>query len=101
MFHVLIVVQHCDRRSNKVVRLSGNGWFCFTMRSVDVFTITCGRSDVGVIGSVIVRLDGTDGWRVHSIAVVGDEQSFTIMCQDFDLDDSTSTTQEFYVNAEN
>ena len=73
---------------------------CYVKCSVDVFAITCGRSDVGVIGSVIVRLDGDDGWRVHSIAVVGDDdQSFVIMCHDFELDDYA--TRQFYVDTEN
>ena len=40
-----------------------------SINSVDVFTVTCGRSGVGSITSVDLRIDGSNRWRLEWIDV--------------------------------
>ena len=43
--------------------------------SLDVFSVTCGRSGVGSITSIDMRLDGTDWWHVDWVEISTDSET--------------------------
>ena len=61
--------------------------------SINVFTVTCGRTGVDSVTSIDLRIVGDDGWRVEWVEIGNGLETFTITC-DFELDDSA--TQRFY-----
>ena len=54
--------------------------------SVDIFTVTCGRSGVGSITSVDLHIDGTNGWYANWIDVSDGADSYRFEVNDW-LDD--------------
>ena len=52
----------------------------------DVFTVTCGRSGVGNITSIDLRIDGRDGWVVSWVRIANGIETFVIKCDDTELD---------------
>ena len=61
--------------------------------SINVFTVTCGRTGVDSITSIDLRIDGDDGWVVEWVEVSNNLETFTITCNSL-LDDFA--TQRFY-----
>ena len=51
--------------------------------SLDVFTVTCGRSGVGNITSIDLHIDGYDGWYVNWVEINNEVETFTIPCNYF------------------
>ena len=54
--------------------------------SVDVFTVTCGRTGVGSITSVELHIDGTNGWYANWIDVSDGSDTYRFTVNDW-LDD--------------
>ena len=55
--------------------------------------MTCGRTGVGSVTSIDLRIVGIDGWRVEWVEIDNDLETFTITCNSL-LDDFA--TQRFY-----
>ena len=72
-------------------------YLCIYDYSLDVFTVTCGRSGVGCINSIDLHIDGTDGWYVNWVEIDNDVETFIITCNYF-LDENS--TQRFYRNTQ-
>ena len=55
---------HCPQSNLKAIKLRLR-----LVYSLDVFSVTCGRSGVGSITTIDVRIDGTDGWLFNWIEI--------------------------------
>ena len=55
---------HCPQSNLKAIKLRLR-----LVYSLDVFSVTCGRSGVGSITTIDVHIDGTDGWLFNWIEI--------------------------------
>ena len=61
--------------------------------SVDVFTVTCGRTGVGSITSVELRIDGTNGWYVNWVDVSDGSDAYRFQVNEWLDDHDTKSFQ--------